>query len=236
MPIGIITNASAILLGGIIGGIFGKHFPERIRTNLTFIFGVASMAIGINLIVKLHSLPSIVLSVILGTFIGEMIDLEHWMEVFTVKIKLFIEKISGKNSSEDDMFIQKYVSLVVLFCTGSTGILGSMAEAMTGDHSILLAKAVLDIFTSAIFAASLGFLVAGIAVPQFLFFMALYLLSGFILPLTAPEALNDFMSCGGIIALATGFRICDMKYIRITNMLPSLLIVIPISKLWGMFF
>ena len=236
MPVGIITNASAILLGGVIGGLFGRFFPERIKTNLTFIFGVASMAIGINLIVKLESLPSVVLSVILGTFIGELIDLENLMEIFTVRVKVLIEKITGKNSSEDDMFIQKYVSLVVLFCTGSTGILGSMAEAMTGDHSILLAKAVLDVFTSAIFAASLGFLVAGIAVPQFLFFMLLYLLSGFILPLATPEMLNDFMACGGIIALATGFRICEMKYIRITNMLPALLLVMPISKLWSTFF
>lgn len=236
MPIGIIANALAIAIGGFLGSIFGKHLPERIRVNLPFIFGLSSMAVGISMITKMQSLPGVILAVVLGTIIGEWIDLEQLLSRFTAKLKVFAEKFTRQNSTEDDLYIQKYVSLIVMFCTGATGILGSMTEAMTGDHSIMFVKAVLDFFTSGVFAASLGFLVSGICIPQFLFFMLLYFLSGLILPFTTPDMLGNFMACGGIIALATGIRLCEMKHIRISNMLPALLLIMPITWIWSLIF
>ena len=73
-----------------------------------------------------------------------------------------------------------------------------------------------------IFACSLGKAVALIALPQFLIFIALFLLSGCIMPLTTPEMVNDFKACGGIIMLATGFRIAKIKQFPITDMLPAM--------------
>lgn len=236
MPIGIITNALVIIVGGFLGSVFGKRIPDRLRTHLPMIFGIASIAIGVSLVVKLHSLPAITLSLILGTTIGELLDLESKVEALSTKLKLFIEKITGKNPPGDEMYIQKFVTLLVLFCTGTSGILGSMTEGMTGDHSILFSKAIMDLFTSAIFAASLGYLVMIISIPQFITFMLLFFLSNLILPLTNPEMLQDFIACGGVIGMAAGFRICEIKLFRIINILPALLLALPISWLWSFLF
>jgi uncharacterized membrane protein YqgA involved in biofilm formation len=48
--------------------------------------------------------------------------------------------------------------------------------------------------------------------------------------------LADFSACGGIVMLATGLRICGIKIFPIVNMLPALLLVMPISATWAHFF
>jgi uncharacterized protein len=111
-----------------------------------------------------------------------------------------------------------------------------MNEGITGDPSLLLAKSVLDVFTAAIFAARLGLSVAAIAIPQLLILAALFFLGRFILPLTTPAMIGDFSSCGGIIMLATGFRVAQIKNIPVANLLPALVIVMPISNFWTKWF
>jgi uncharacterized membrane protein YqgA involved in biofilm formation len=63
---------------------------------------------------------------------------------------------AGKKGSAHESFIQSYVAIIVLFCASGTGIFGAMREGMTGDASILIAKAFLDFFTATIFACTLG--------------------------------------------------------------------------------
>ena len=55
-------------------------------------------------------------------------------------------------------------------CASGTGIYGSLVSGMDGDHSVLIAKSILDLFTALIFACTLGIAVAVIAVPQFVIF------------------------------------------------------------------
>ncbi|HHG9579657.1 TPA: DUF554 family protein, partial [Citrobacter freundii] len=49
MVIGPFINASAILLGGVLGALLSQHLPERIRISMTSIFGLCSLGIGILL-------------------------------------------------------------------------------------------------------------------------------------------------------------------------------------------
>ena len=69
MPIGVFLNAIAILLGGFLGAVFGKMIPEHIRDVLPAAFGGCSMLMGVANIIKLNTMPAVVLSVILGTLI-----------------------------------------------------------------------------------------------------------------------------------------------------------------------
>lgn len=45
MVIGPFINASAILLGGMLGALLSQRLPERIRVSMTSIFGLASLAL-----------------------------------------------------------------------------------------------------------------------------------------------------------------------------------------------
>lgn len=51
-------------------------------------------------------------------------------------------------------------------------------------------------------------------------------------PLTTPTMINDFKACGGVILLATGFRIMKVKDFPIADMIPAMILIWPISWLW----
>ncbi|HET7776267.1 MAG TPA: DUF554 family protein, partial [Azospira sp.] len=130
----------------------------------------------------------------------------------------------------------KFVTILVLFCASGMGIFGSTHEGMTGEANILVAKSILDLFTALIFAAELGFAVALICIPQIAIQSALFFGARLLIPLTTPELLADFSAVGGVIMLATGLRICGIKFFPIVNMLPALILVMPCAALWARFF
>lgn len=235
MPIGVIVNSLAVLIGGAAGAVLGNKIPKYLRDNLTLIFGVASMSMGIASIVKLTYLPAVVLAVIIGTAVGELIHLENGITVVAKKVQAPISKIfSGKGAGlSQDEFMQKLVSIVVLFCASGTGIFGALQAGMTGDHTILFSKSILDFFTAAIFAASLGFITCTVCIPQFIVLLFLFLSASVIMPLTTKEMLSDFTACGGILMLATGLRISGIKSFPIANMLPAMVLVMPFSYFWS---
>lgn len=246
MPFGVIVNAFSVLFGGLIGGFLGDKIPERLRLALPLTFGVASMAMGVNYTVKLKVLPAVILALILGSAIGELIKLEDIIGKAAQSVRGPIEGLfSGKRSEaieevavtldNQNAFMEKFVGILILFCASGTGIFGALNEGMTGDHSILLTKSILDFFTAGIFATSLGVLVGFICIPQIIILLALFFSATFVLPLTTPTMIADFTACGGMIMLATGFRISGIKAFPVANMIPALILVMPISHLWTTF-
>jgi uncharacterized membrane protein YqgA involved in biofilm formation len=172
------------------------------------------MAMGITLIVKLHSLPPVVIATILGAVVGEVLALEVFVNRAAARARSLVDRLMPQSKSPglpQEQFLLQFVAVLVLFCASGTDIFGSMNEGITGDASLLLAKPVLDFFTAAIFAATLGLSVATIALPQFIIQMTLFFLGGMILPLTTENMTCDFPCCGGIIMLATGLRIANIK-------------------------
>jgi uncharacterized membrane protein YqgA involved in biofilm formation len=145
----------------------------------------------------------------------------------------FISKFMKNNSELPEAeFEETLTTVIVLFCASGTGIYGAIVSGMTGDHSILIAKSILDLFTALIFACMLGLVVSAIAIPQFLIFLILFLCAGVIYPMTTPAMINDFKACGGILILATGFRMIKVKNFPIADMIPAMILVMPISWFW----
>ena len=143
--------------------------------------------------------------------------------------------LPGKKPTHDS-FIQSYVAIIVLFCASGTGIFGAMHEGMTGDPNILIAKSFLDFFTAIIFACSLGIAVSAICAPMLIIQLTLAACATLILPLTTPAMMGDFSAVGGLLLVATGLRVCRIKMFPVVNMLPALLLAMPISAAWAMFF
>lgn len=234
MMLGPVINSAAIIFGGIIGASLGKYLPARVRQALPMTFGCAAMGIGVVLITKLQTIPVVVLALLLGSLIGELLQLERGIEKLSTKLRYFFDKPNAKQpllTSHED-FIQKYVALVVLFCASGMGIFGALTEGIIGDPSLLIAKALLDLFTAIIFAITLGYAVSLIAIPQLLIQAILFYLATIIQPLISNTMFADFSACGGILMLATGLRICNIKSFPIANMLVSLFLVMPISAMW----
>lgn len=227
MPIGIIVNVTSVILGGLIGSLVGGRLSEDLKQKMNWIFGICALGMGISSVVLMRNMPAVVFSVIAGTLIG-----------LVIKLGTAIEKVSGKalalcmpnaDKAEADLLL----TAVVLFCASGTGIYGALDSGMTGNHSILIAKSVLDFFTALIFACQLGKTVSLIGIPQFAVMICLFLLAKVIVPMTSESMIQDFKACGGFLLLATGFRMMQLRSFPVADMIPAMVLVMPVSHIWS---
>ena len=240
MPIGIIANVVCVFLGGLAGSAVGGRLTEEFKEKLTMIFGSCALAMGITSIVLVENMPAVVLAVITGTCLGILIKLGGRIRIAAVLMEKAASRIlpqPAPDASEEEKAARtaELITVIILFCASGTGIYGSMISGMNGDHSILLAKSILDLFTALIFACTLGASVALVALPQAVIFLSLFYLASVIYPLTTPSMINDFKACGGFILLASGFRILKLKPFPTADMIPAMILVMPLSHLWSTF-
>lgn len=227
--IGIICNVLSVALGGLVGALCGQKLPEHFRTGLNAVFGICAMGMGISSIMLMENMPAVILAVILGTSVGLLI---HLGDRITASGRVLQKAMEKRDFGGDSFDISLFVTAFVLFCSSGTGIYGSLDAGMTGNVTILMSKSVLDFFTALIFACSLGIITSVIAIPQFIIFLILFLLAKLIYPLTTPAMINDFKACGGFVLLATGLRIAKIREFPIADMIPAMILVMPVSAFW----
>ncbi len=226
MPTGVIINVSAVVLGGLTGLLAGSRLSENLKEIMNSILGLCALCMGISAVVLLKNLPPVVMAVIVGTLMGLVLKIGFGIQK---GCSLVLNKVM-KDASPDvsDMMLTS----VVLFCASGTGIFGALDAGMTGNHSILIAKSILDFFTALIFACKLGLSVSFIGIPQFLVLFSLFSLAKVIVPLTTDMMIADFKACGGFLLVATGLRIMKLKSFPVADMIPAMVIVMPLSCIW----
>ena len=214
MPTGVMINVTAVILGGLTGSILGSRLSENLKETMNSILGMCALCMGISTVVLMKNLPAVVFSVILGTLIG--LGLRFGIGIQKASGMVLNRVMKDVSSEISDMML----TAVVLFCASGTGIYGALDAGMTGNHSVLVAKAVLDFFTAMIFACKLGKAVSFIGIPQFVTLFAIFCLARVIVPLT-----TDVM-------VATGLRIMKLKNFPVADMIPAMIIVMPVSYAW----
>ena len=214
MPTGIIINSLSIILGGIAGGLFGDYLRDDFKDNLNLIFGLASMVMGISAIMNMVNMPAVIFAVVIGTIIGLALKFGNLINKGAGLMEKGLSKItpSKQTGLAHDEFYAQLLTVIVLFCASGTGIYGSLESGMTGDASILISKSILDFFTAMIFSCSLGYIVSMIAIPK--------------------AMIGDFKACGGFLMIATGFRIMKLRQFPTADMIPAMILVMPISWAW----
>ncbi len=234
--VGIIVNVLSVALGGLLGTVFGKKMSPEFTAQLNKVFGVCAMGMGISSIGLMENMPAVILAVVVGTAVGLACHLGELItksgQLLQKPVSLLLGDRAGGGTMSREEFLSLLVTTMVLFCSSGTGIYGSLDAGMTGNITILLAKSVLDFFTAMVFACNLGAVVSLVAVPQFVIFTLLFLAARAIYPLTTPAMINDFKACGGFMLVATGCRIAKMQDFPIADMIPAMILVMPLSALW----
>ena len=235
MPVGIIINALSVASGGVVGALFGHKLPTRINSELTKIFGVCSMGMGVSSIGLMKNMPAVSFAVSIGSAFGLAVNLGGIINSGAACMEKPVGKIfPNKNASMSrEEYMTMLVTIIVLFCASGTGIYGSLDSGMSGDHTILISKSILDFFTAMIFGGTLGMVVAAVAIPQCVIFLAIFAAAKFIFPLTTPDMIADFKACGGFLLLATGFRIAKIHNFPVAEKIPAMVLVKPVSRLRG---
>lgn len=234
--IGIVVNVVSVIVGGILGSVFGSKMSNRFTRELNKVFGVCAMGMGINFIPLMKNMPAVILAVVLGSAIGLACHLGKWISRGGACMEVPIRALLGGKAGGKGMSREEYLSLlvtaIVLFCASGTGIYGCLDAGMTGSSTVLLSKSVLDLFTAMVFACSLGAVTSLVAIPQAVIFTLLFLAAKLIFPLTTPDMIGDFKACGGFLLIATGFRMAKIEEFPVADMIPAMVLVMPISALW----
>ena len=234
MPLGILVNALSVIVGGGIGLVVKDRLDQDFKEKLNMIFGVCAMGMGVSTIVLMKNMPAVIFSIVIGTAIGLAIHLGDWIQKGAGLMQKAVSKVIKNTNStiSEEEFMTTLVTVIVLFCASGTGIYGSIVSGMTGEHGILIAKSILDLFTALIFACTLGGVVSLIAIPQLVIFLALFFGANLIYPLTTQAMIDDFKAAGGMIMLATGFRMIKVKMFPTADMIPAMILVMPVSWMW----
>ena len=227
MPIGIVVDVAAVLGGGLAGSLLTSRMSEQLKEQMNGIFGLCAMCMGISAVVLMQNMPAVVFSVILGTLLGLAFKLGNAIQAATTTV---LVKVAHNEDPDANALM---ITAVVLFCASGTGIYGALDAGMTGNHSVLITKAILDFFTAMIFACKLGKATALISIPQFAVLITLFALAKIIVPMTTQTMIADFKACGGFILMATGLRMMKLKLFPVADMIPAMVLVMPVSCVWS---
>lgn len=229
--LGTIINVVGILAGGLFGKLFGRFLSERYQDSLSKACGVSVIFIGIagaleglltienNTIVSQNAML-VVLSLAIGTFFGELLNLEDKMERFGEWLKI------KSGNSKEKKFVEGFVTASLTVCIGAMAIVGSIQDGIFGDYSILATKAVLDFIIILVMTCSLGKGCIFSAIPVAIFQGGITLLAQFIKPLMTESALANLSLVGNILIFCVGVNLVWGKKIRVANLLPAIIVAI----------
>jgi hypothetical protein len=217
--IGTIANAFAIIAGGILGLLFKNAIPEKISEALLKATGLAVIAIGINLMLSGKNFTLLIISLVIGTIIGEVIDIEKNLDKFGA----FIE---SKMKNKESNVALGFVTCTLVYCVGSMAIVGSIQSGLTGNHEILFSKAVLDGITAVTFAATMGAGVVLSGISVLVYQGAITMLASLMQSLLSTVVVNEMTAIGGVIIMGIGLNFLIANRMRVGNLLPSIFIPI----------
>src|SRR5690625_2243470 len=148
---GTIINGVFIILGSIIG-LFLTKIKEKYKETIVQGIGLTVILIGLQMALQVESIIIVLISMLVGTLIGEFLRLEDMVNRFGNWIgSRFVTNKNGVNIS------QAFVTASLLFVVGAMAILGALDSGLRGDHEILYIKSILDGFASFVLSATLGF-------------------------------------------------------------------------------
>ncbi len=217
--LGTIVNSLAIIVGGIIGVLFKNLIPVKYADSINKASGLAVIAVGIQLMLKGNNMTLMIISIILGTFIGEVVKIETRLN----NAGDYLQKRFVK--TENDLS-SGFVTCTLIFCVGSMAIIGSIQSGLVGNHEILFAKSILDGIISMTMAVTLGVGVCLSALSVFLYQGTITILAQFLQSVLNDLVIAEMTAVGGVLIMAIGLNFLDIKRIKVGNMLPAVFIPI----------
>ena len=227
--LGTIVNTAGIIVGGVLGHLFGRVLKDRHQQTLTMACGVSTLFIGVAGALQhmLHDdgLPGgggmlVVACLALGGLIGEIIDIERGFEAFGEWLK------RRTGNAGDQGFVNGFVTASLTVCIGAMAIVGALRDGLTGDWSTLGAKAILDLVIVMVMTSSLGKGCVFSAIPVFLWEGLITLLAGALKPVMTDLAMSYLSLVGSVLIFCVGLNLVWGKRIRVANLLPAVALAV----------
>lgn len=224
--LGVIINVITVIIGSCIGLLFKKGIPERVSHAAMIGLGACTLYIGISGSLCGENVLILIASVVLGIIVGTILNIDSAINRLANAVETKFKKSSGNISVAEGL-----ISATLLFCVGSMTVTGSIQAGLTGDNSVLITKAMLDLVSSMMLASSLGVGVLLSAIAVFLIQGGLVLLAGLIAPLMTVSAINEMTCAGSLLIIMIGTNLMGITKIKVADFLPAILFAPLISIL-----
>ena len=143
--LGTIINTIAVIAGGLIGLVLKKGMKQKMQDTLMQACGISVIFIGIsgtlskmlvwnNGTLETTGTMLLIFSLVIGTLIGEWLDIEAKMEKIGNKIKAMVK------AQNDSRFVDGFVNVSLIICVGAMAIVGSIQDGISGDYPLLMAS------------------------------------------------------------------------------------------------
>lgn len=220
--IGTLINVATVIIGSIIGLVAHSKLPKKITDTAFHGVGLFTIVLGIIMAVKTNNFLIMIFSIVIGAVIGEILDIEK-------AINKFGEWVKKNLKTKNERFSEGFITAFLLYCMGSLTILGAIEEGIDGTPNLLVAKSILDGFSSIVLAATLGIGVLFSVIPLLIYQGSLTLFASNMQFVFTDVIINELTSVGGILLLGLGISMLEIKKIRVLNMLPSLIIAVVLA-------
>lgn len=225
--LGTVINTVAILVGAIIGLLLKKGFSEKLADTLMKGLGLCTLYLGISGSLKGENSLVLILSVVVGTLIGNGLNLEDRVNNLGIRL----EGRFAKNGEGKVSIAEGFVTASLLFCVGAMAVIGSLQAGLTNDYSMLLNKSVLDFTASVIFASTLGIGVVFAAAAVFLYQGAITMLAQWMSPLLSSDKVVNEMTCvGSVLIIGLALNMLGVTKLKIMNYLPAVFVPIILCR------
>lgn len=219
--LGTVVNTIAVLVGASIGLLIKKGIPKRIGDSLMKALGLCTIYIGISGAFKGENTLVMIISMVLGTLIGEAVDIDKHVNSGVRKLENKFSKGKGENT-----IAQGFITASLLFCIGSMTIVGAMNAGLLGDNTMLYTKSTLDFCSSIIFGSTLGIGVLFAGGFVLVYQGGLTLLAIAAAPLLSTTVINEMTCVGSLVIIGTGLNLLGITKLKLMNYIPAMFLPI----------
>ncbi len=228
--IGVWINSIAVIIGGLAGTWLRGGIPEKYRNSINMGLALCVLVIGISGAVATQNMMLVILSIVIGTALGEAVGIENHLDRAGAWAQ-------SRFAKEDSGFSQGFINATLLFCIGSMAVVGSLEAGLQNKPDTLLAKSALDGVSAVIFASSMGPGVILSVVPLTIYQGGIALLAGLLGNFLPEAAILEMSATGSVMIIGLGVNMLGImkERIRVGNMLPALFIpaiYVLISQMW----
>lgn len=142
-----------------------------------------------------------IVSLTLGGLIGEIININALVDKFGEWLRI------KSHSTGDDSFVSAFVSASCTVCIDAMAVIGSINDGVSGDCSVLIAKAILDAVIICVMTASQGKGCIFSAVPVAIFQGVITIIAVFVGGFMTDLALSYLSYVGNVLIFCVGLNL-----------------------------
>lgn len=213
---GAVVNFFTVIIGTLIGLLFKKGIPEKVKTTLMSGMALCVLYIGISgLFEDGTNIIIIITAMAIGSVIGELLDLDRLVNKLG-------ENLEKKFSNGDTKIADGFVTATLLFCVGAMTVVGSIDSGISGDNSTLYSKSVIDGIAAIALTSSMGIGVILSALSVLFIEGSITLLAVFVAPVLTETAVAHMSLVGSLLIISLSLNMLGLTKIKVMNYLPSI--------------